>query len=150
MRNCTNVEFLDTNVLVYAASDKTADQQKAGVARDLLRRGPTEFAISLQVLQEFYVAARAPRKLALTHEDALRFCGQWRAFTVLEPTLKLFEAALQLCARYQIGYYDAAILAAARLLGCTKVHSEDLNDGQDYDGVHVENPFRGIASAPPP
>jgi len=144
------VEFLDTNVLVYAASERAADQQKAGVARDLLRRGPSEFAISLQVLQEFYVAARAPRKLALTHEEALKFCGQWRAFTVLEPTLQLFEAALELCARHQIAYYDAAILAAARQLGCGKVHSEDLNDGQNYDGVRVENPFRGIGSAPPP
>jgi len=144
------VEFLDTNVLVYAASERAADQQKAGVAQDLLRRGPEEFAISLQVLQEFYVAARAPRKLALAHEEALKFCGQWRAFTVLEPTLQLFEAALELCFRYQVGYYDAAILAAALQLGCTKVHSEDLNDGQDYDGVRVENPFRGIASAPQP
>jgi predicted nucleic acid-binding protein len=141
------VEFLDTNVLVYAASDKAADQQKGHVARDLLRRGPAEFAISLQVLQEFYVAARAPRKLDLDHEEALRFCGQWRAFTVLEPTLGLFEAAVELCARYQIGYYDAAILAAARQLGCTTLHSEDLNDGQDYEGVRVENPFRGIADA---
>ena len=144
------MEFLDTNVLVYAASDKAADQAKANVARDLLRRGPCEFAISLQVLQEFYVAARAPRKLALSHEEALKFCLPWRAFTVLEPTLQLFEAALELCARHHIGYYDAAILVAARQLGCTKVHSEDLNDGQDYDGVRVENPFRGIASASPP
>jgi predicted nucleic acid-binding protein len=95
------------------------------------------------------VAARAPRKLARAHEEALTFCGQWRAFTVLELTLQLFEAALEFCGRYQIGYYDAAILAA-RQLGCTKVHSEDLNDGQDYDGVRVENPFRGIASAPQP
>ena len=39
------MEFLDTNVLVYAASDKAADQQKAGVARDLLRRDPDQFAI---------------------------------------------------------------------------------------------------------
>jgi hypothetical protein len=61
-------------------------QQKANVARDLLRRIPEQAAISLQVL-EFYVAARAPRKLAFTHEEALRFCSQWRAFTVLEPTL---------------------------------------------------------------
>jgi predicted nucleic acid-binding protein len=142
------VEFLDTNVLVYAASDKAVDQQKAGVARDLLRRDPDQFAISLQVLQEFYVAARAPRKLALGHPEALAFCSQWRAFTVLEPTLQLFEAALQLCDRYRIGYYDAAILAAAKQLGCTKVYSEDLNDGQDYDGVRVANPFRGIAIAP--
>jgi predicted nucleic acid-binding protein len=144
------VDFLDTNVLVYAASQREADQQKAGVARDLLRRGPEEFAISLQVLQEFYVAARTPRKLALTHEEAMRFCGQWRAFTVLEPTLQLFETALELCDRYQIGYYDAAILAAARQLGCTRVYSEDLNDGQDYDGVRVENPFHGIENTPQP
>lgn len=144
------MEFLDTNVLVYAVSERAADKQKAGVARDLLRYGPNEFAISLQVLQEFYVAARTPRKLALTHEEALKLCDQWRAFTVLEPTLQLFEAALQLAGRFQIGYYDAAILAAARQLGCAKVHSEDLNEGQDYDGVRVENPFRGIANAPQP
>jgi predicted nucleic acid-binding protein len=86
------VEFLDTNVLVYAASQQAADQEKAAVARDLLRRGPSEFAVSLQVLQEFYVAARSPRKLALTHEEALKFCRQWRAFTVLELTLQLFDA----------------------------------------------------------
>jgi predicted nucleic acid-binding protein len=144
------VEFLDTNVLVYAASQQAADQQKAGVARELLRRGPAEFGISLQVLQEFYVAVRSPRKLALSHEDAVMFCGQWRAFTVLEPTLRLFETATELCGRYKIGFYDAAILAAARQLNCSKVHSEDLNDGQEYEGVRVENPFRGIVSAPAP
>ena len=57
---------------------------------------------------------------------------------------------MELCARYQVGYYDAAILAAARHLGCTTVHSEDLNEGQDYDGVRVENPFRGIANPAAP
>ena len=144
------MEFLDTNVLVYAASDRAADQVKANVVRDLLRRGPEYFAISLQVLQEFYVASRALRKLALTHVEAMQFCSQWRTFTILEPTLQLFEAALDLCSRYQIGYYDAAILAAARQLGCTKVYSEDLNDGQEYDGVRIENPFRAVANAPQP
>ena len=138
------MEFLDTNVLLYAASQQAADQLKAGVARELLRRGPSVFAISLQVLQEFYVAARAPRKLALSHDEAIRLCGQWRSFTVLEPTLQLFESALALCGRYQIGYYDAAILAAARQSGCAKVHSEDLNAGQDYDGVTVVNPFAAL------
>lgn len=142
------MEFLDTNVLVYAASDRVADQAKASLARDLLRQGADRFAISLQVLQEFYVAARAPRKLALSHDEAVRLCGKWRAFTVLEPTLQFFDSALDLAVRNQIGYYDAAILAAARQLGCSKVHSEDLNDGQDYDGVRVENPFR-LASTPP-
>lgn len=54
------MEFLDTNILVYAASQQAADLQKSAIARDLLRHGPSEFAISLQVLQEFYVAARGP------------------------------------------------------------------------------------------
>ena len=87
------MEFLDTNVLVYAASEQAADRQKAVLARALLRRGASEFAISLQVLQEFYCAARSPRKLALSHEEALRFCQQWRAFTVLEPTLEIGRAS---------------------------------------------------------
>lgn len=38
-------------------------------------------------------------------------------------------------------YFDALILAAARLAGCATVYSEDLAAGQDYDGVCVENPL---------
>jgi predicted nucleic acid-binding protein len=143
------VEFLDTNVLVYAASLRQEDWNKTQAAQRLLQSGV--FAISLQVLQEFYCASRSPRKLALSHADAMLHCQQWRSFTVLEPTLKLFDDALRLCDRFQISYYDAAILAAAKQLGCAKVYSEDLNDGQDYDGVRVENPFRDVsASTPPP
>lgn len=129
------MEFLDTNVLVYAAGQQRQDLAKAAQARLLLSQGPGHFAISLQVLQEFYQAARHPRKLALSHQEATFFCEEWRQFTVLEPTLALFDEALRLCDRFQINYYDAAILAAARQLGCTAVYSEDLNHGQDYDGV---------------
>ena len=141
-KNCTNVEFLDTNVLVYAASGFLADAAKTRIARSLTTR--TGLAISLQVLQEFYVAARHRNKLALTHEQAVAYCRQWRLFRVLEPSLSLFDDALGLCLRYQIGYYDSAILAAARQLNCKIAYSEDLTHGQDYDGVRVENPFRGI------
>ena len=33
------------------------------------------------------------------------------------------------------------ILAAAKILGCDAVYSEDMSDQQDYDGVRVINPF---------
>jgi predicted nucleic acid-binding protein len=46
-----------------------------------------------------------------------------------------------------ISYWDAAIVAAAKKLGCHTLYSEDLNDGQDYDGVTVVNPFN---AAPAP
>ncbi len=136
------MEFVDTNVLVYAASKKAEDWNKTLAAQQLLFSG--DVAISLQVLQEFYVSARNPRKLNLTHDAALQHCQEWRQFTVFEPTLGLFDEALRLCDRFQINYYDAAILAAAKQLGCAVVYSEDLNHGQDYDGVRVVNPFLGL------
>lgn len=134
--------FLDTNVLFYAASSKPGDAAKAEIARGLIEQGG--HSVSLQVLQEFYNAARHPRKLALVHDEAVRFCSKWRKMPVLEPTLALFDNALAICDRYQTSYYDAAILAAARLMDCPVVYSEDLNDGQDYGGVKVVNPFRGL------
>lgn len=53
-----------------------------------------------------------------------------------------FVRTLEMAMRYQISNWDAAILAAALESGCVLVYSEDLNHGQDYGGVRVENPFR--------
>jgi predicted nucleic acid-binding protein len=65
-------------------------------------------------------------------------------FPVQELTRPLLQASLEARKRYAISYWDAAIVEAARTLGCATVLSEDLNDGQDYDGVTVENPFRNL------
>jgi predicted nucleic acid-binding protein len=54
------------------------------------------------------------------------------------------QAALDTKSRFQISYWDAAIIEAARILGCRVVLTEDLSDGQNYDGMRVENPFREI------
>ena len=51
-------------------------------------------------------------------------------------------AALDARQRSQLSYRDAAIIEASRAMGCTHVLSEDLNDGQDYGGVQVTDPFR--------
>ena len=52
-------------------------------------------------------------------------------------------AAMATRKRFGISYWDAAIVEAARSLGCVVVLSEELSDGQDYAGVRVENPFAG-------
>ena len=49
--------------------------------------------------------------------------------------------AIQAKVKFGISYWDTAILTAARQLGCHIAYSEDLNHGQDYNGVRVENPF---------
>lgn len=63
-------------------------------------------------------------------------------FPVQETTLGLVQAAMASRERFGLSSWDGATIEAARLLGCDEVLSEDLNDGQSYDGVTVVNPFR--------
>jgi predicted nucleic acid-binding protein len=72
---------------------------------------------------------------------ATAFIHTLRRYPVQETTVDLLEMALEHKQRWQISYWDAAIVAAARLLGCKLLLTEDLLHGQDFDGVAVENPF---------
>jgi predicted nucleic acid-binding protein len=63
-------------------------------------------------------------------------------FPVQDLTLPLVHAALGSARQWRIGYWDAAIIEAAREIGCDTIVSEDLQHGQDFGGVRVLNPFR--------
>jgi predicted nucleic acid-binding protein len=103
--------------------------------------------LSVQVLQEFYVqATRGSRADRLTHEQAEALVDSFRRFPVQETKIGVMLAATSTRQRFGISYWDAAILEAARMLGCEVVLSEDLRDGQYYAGVRVENPFRADRS----
>lgn len=54
----------------------------------------------------------------------------------------LLRSALATAARWQVSYWDAAIVEAAREARCPTLLSEDLQDGMDFGGVRVVNPFR--------
>ena len=54
----------------------------------------------------------------------------------------MVRRAIQAHARYGVHFYDGMVVAAAERGGCKRIWSEDLNSGQDYFGVVVENPFR--------
>ena len=135
------MRFADTNILLYAISRDAAEQDKAKLANDIL--AGRELALSVQVLQEFYVqATRASRPDAISHSQAVRLIESFRRFPVQDLTTGIMMAALRTRQRFQLSYWDAAIIEASRAMGCTEVLSEDLNDGQDYAGVRVSNPFR--------
>jgi len=135
------MRFVDTNVLLYAVSKVPAEAAKARVARGLLEA--EDLALSVQVLQEFYVqATRTGRKDRLSHEQASLLVESWLRFPVQETTVPLVRASLETKRRHRVSYWDAAIIEAARLLECETLLSEDLAHGRDYDGVKVENPFR--------
>lgn len=132
--------FLDTNILVYAIEAGGPEPAKTAEARALVRR--SDVCLSTQVLGEFYRAVTSRRRaVPLTHEEALAWVQFWKRHDVRAITVPHVDLALEIAARFQTGYFDALILAAARLAGCATVYSEDLAAGQDYDGVRVENPL---------
>jgi predicted nucleic acid-binding protein len=136
------VRFADTNILLYAISRDPAEQEKADRANEIL--AGRDVALSVQVLQEFYVqATRDSRPDPLSHEQATRLIESFLRFPVQELTTAVMLAALTTRDRFGITYWDAAIVEAGRALGCDVVLTEDLSAGEDYAGVRVENPFRG-------
>lgn len=134
------MRFVDTNILLYTISHDPDEHAKAELANEILAAG--DVALSVQVLQEFHVqATRETRADRLTHEQAKGLVDSYRRFPVQETTVEVVLAAMSTKQQFGISYWDAAILEAARTQGCKIVLSEDLSDGQDYDGVRVENPF---------
>ena len=135
------MRFVDTNIPLYAVSTLAEDAEKRSIAVDLL--AGNDLALSAQVMQEFYVqATRANGSLQLTHEETARFINTvLLRFSVQDITPGLVLDALAMRARFGLNYWDCAILAAARLMGCDAVYSEDMSDTQDYDGLRVINPF---------
>jgi len=134
------VRFVDTNILLYAVSAVSEDSAKRGHALALLEDG--DLALSVQVIQEFYVQATRPsRAEALTAEQALRFLEAIDSFPVQPVTEQVFRQAVSISQRFGLSYWDSAILAAADAMGCEIVFSEDMSSEQDYDGIRVVNPF---------
>ncbi len=134
------MRFLDTNLLLYAISTAPEETAKNRVARDLLEKD--DWTLSVQVLQEFYVqATRSTKQERITHDQASSLIESWLRFRVQEITVAILCSALESKVRYQISYWDAAIVEAARAAGCREVYTEDLSAGQNFGGVRVINPF---------
>ena len=132
--------FIDTNVFLYSIDEDPASAAKRQRAQQLLLS--ERWGWSVQVAAEFFVnATSAKRPFKLTAASAGALVEAWLAFPTADITSALVRAAIDLQQRLQLSYWDAAILATARQMGCRSVYSEDLNPGQDYDGVTVLNPF---------
>lgn len=141
MTSMIAVRFVDTNILLYAVS--TAPDERNKRERALAVLDADDLALSVQVLQEFYVqATRASKPEYLTHEQAVALIESWLRFHVQEISVALLQNALATRERWKISYWDAAVVEAARASRCTTLLSEDLQDGMDFAGIRVRNPFR--------
>ena len=131
--------FLDSNVVVYANDER--EPAKQARARERIAQAMRERTgvVSTQVLQEYAVVA-----LSKLHQDpnaVLRNLLLLESFEIIQLTPALIRRGVELHLQYRIDFWDASILAAAELARCERLLSEDLNAGQVYAGVRVENPF---------
>jgi predicted nucleic acid-binding protein len=133
--------FLDTNVLLYSISRDPAEAPKRERAIALIDRDSG--AVSVQVLQEFYVQATRPtRSDPLAHDIAAALIATWLRFAVQDINVSVLTRALEIKAHHGFSYWDSAIIAAAGALGCRELYSEDMTHGREVEGVMIINPFR--------
>lgn len=134
------LHFLDTNVLLYSISRNPDESRKRERAISLLDEDSC--ALSVQVLQEFYVqATRSSRPDAIPHELAAGLIEAWRRFRVQDITMAVLTSALQIRRAHGFSYWDSAVVAAARALGCDRLYTEDLGHGQMVEGLAIIDPF---------
>jgi predicted nucleic acid-binding protein len=131
--------FVDSNVFLYAVDE--ANPRKQAAARKWRselwknRRG----RISFQVLGEFYV--NAVRKRPAAREEARAEVRDLLSWNPVVADAALLERGWKLQDRYGLSYWDALIVAAAKVASCRYLLTEDLQPGQKLDGIEVVNPF---------
>ena len=139
MRGEGNRVFFDTNVIVYAHDNSSPE--KRDKARKLLAQALTDGSgvLSAQVLGETFISLT--KKFGVEEDSAADEILQLSAYRIVEVSSDLVLRALEIKANFQMSYWDALIVAAAEHAGCGTLFSEDLNDGQCYGTVTVNNPF---------
>jgi predicted nucleic acid-binding protein len=137
-----NRRFVDTNILVYAHDDSAGG--KRDKARALVEQlwESRDGCLSVQVLQEFFVTVTRKIARPLTAEAAREIIADLSRWYVHAPAADDVLAAISIHQETGISFWDAMIVRSTAEIGCTLLYSEDLNAGQEYSGVRVENPFQ--------
>ena len=98
--------------------------------------------ISTQVVQEFMNVALKGFAIKLSFAELeLVIDDLLKPLCIHLPNFDFYKNALKLCASSSINFYDALIVQAALDCGCTKLYSEDMQDGQRFDNLTIINPF---------
>jgi predicted nucleic acid-binding protein len=131
--------FLDTNIFVYAVDNADANKQK--LAQRVLRT-TTDAAVSTQVMNEFFVVTTRKLATPLSPDAAAAVIEEMAKLVCVVVDVALVQSAIRAGRRWQLSYWDALMVEAARRAGCDKLLTEDLAHGTVYDGLRVENPLR--------
>jgi predicted nucleic acid-binding protein len=130
---------LDTNVLVYAEG-VNGEERRDTIDRLIERIGGSHIVVPVQALAELhYVLVRKARR---SRADAGQSISNWLSgYETAETTPETIEEAIALSALHQLQIFDAVILSASMQAGCVMLLSEDMQDGFQWRGCTVVNPF---------
>jgi predicted nucleic acid-binding protein len=135
--------FLDTNVFVYCFDQRAPEKKRVatGIVRYALESG--EGIISTQVVQEFLNVATQKLETPFRARDAKDYLAQVLApLCQVFPTIEIYNQAISVSELYELSFYDSLIVCGALRARCKTLLTEDLQDGQEFDGLKVLNPFR--------
>jgi predicted nucleic acid-binding protein len=132
--------FVDTNVLIYCLDEANPSKyERAQLWRAELWKSRLG-RLSFQVLQEFYwVGTQKWPGLGKSIQAEIRDLLEWGPVVIDSQVL---DASWKIQERYKVSFWDALIVSAAKAASCRYLLTEDLQAGQDFDGVVVVNPFR--------
>ena len=134
-------DFIDTNVLVYAYDASHAEKQR--LAQNLVRKAlGGEIVTSVQVLAEFAATLLHKVSPAVNAEHVIAILDALSPIKTIAPSEEMVRRAVEARAKYGLHFYDGMVVAAAERGGCRRIWSEDLNPGQKYFGITVDNPFQ--------
>ena len=131
--------FLDTNVLVYADDVDSGAKRGKSQALVVAALANGDAVISTQVLQEYFVVAT--RKLAVPAEVAQKKVEVLSTLVAVTIDVDHIVESIKLHRLYNLSFWDALIVHAARRAGCDRLITEDLQAGQRIEGVDIVNPF---------
>lgn len=123
------------------ARDSRDPAKRARAAQWISSLGPRAGHLSVQVLNEYYVTVTRKLRPGLSSQEAradVLDLHSWEPVAVDRTTV---ESAWMLEDRFSLSFWDALIVASARLQSCTHLLSEDFQQGQDLDGLVVIDPF---------
>lgn len=133
--------FFDTNILIYLYDED--EPEKRARALELFEEevAAGRAALSTQVLQEFYVNATRKLRHPLSPERAEARVRDFSGLPLVRVDATMILAAIARSLSMGFSFWDALILEAALLASADRLLTEDLQHGQEIEGLRVENPF---------
>jgi len=141
--------FIDTNILLYALTepkekDKEKDLPKRAKSLELLTKlyNEDDIVVSVQVLNELHF--NMVRKFKIDDNMSFKTLQEnvFAIASVENLTAQTYTKAFQMREKYNISYWDSLVVASALESGCTKLYSEDMQEGLVVDGIlNIINPL---------